>query len=111
MPEPGQGGQGSVVSPQVRLQHLRDGQPDPLALPATVAEFDGSDDRGAWRLLVPGLPANGQLVVRAVPPQGWYLEGVFGFATPPAAWASWPRAGVAGPVVSGTPAPSRVWWE
>ena len=110
VPESGPDDLADVPGLQARFQHRRNGRPVAAVTPAT-AEFHGSETRVTWRFLLPGAAQSaGQLAVRIGVTDGWRLDGVFGYATLPATWASWPPPRTGQPR-AGAPAPSRVWWE
>jgi hypothetical protein len=90
VPASAPGDRAGTAALRVRLQYRRNGQPTATVSPA-VTESHERADRATWRLLVPGdAQADGQLAVRVAAPEGWRLDGVYGFATAPATWASWP---------------------
>jgi hypothetical protein len=110
--EIGQAGQAGAPSVRVRLRHQGNGQQLAAPVASAATGFHRTQDRGTWLFPVPGDPSGAdQLVVRAAAAAGWRLDGVFGFATPPAASVSWPPVAVTEPPLGGTHGPARVWWE
>jgi hypothetical protein len=115
-PAPGQdpAGEEAGVDPGPRLtgRYWAAGGSRPAAIPAEAAEIHRTGDVSLWLYLVadPGARPGEQLVVRAWAPEGWRLDGIFGFAARPAVLAGWPPA-PAGPQDRDGSASSRVWWE
>jgi hypothetical protein len=107
MPEDGQEDRQPLPGLQVELNRWPEGQSRMTPVASTATELHRTDSRRVWQFLVPGAAATGQLAVRATAPQGWRLDGVYGFATPPGDWDEWPAAAAA----SGPRRPNRVMWE
>ena len=110
--ERGQADQAGAPSLRVTQQHRGNGQQLAVPVASAATGFHRSQDRGIWVFPVPEDPPGAdQLVVRTTAAEGWRLDGVFGFATPPAASVSWPPVAATGLPRGSTRGPVRVWWE